>query len=400
MPWRASGPMEERIKFVLMYQEEGWSMTDLCEMFGVSRKTGYKWLGRYAVGGINGLGDRSRAPHTHPKAVSAEVEARLLELKAARSKRGPKKLWEMFRQHYPHLPCPARSTMAAILKRHGLVRPRRRCRKTPPYAQPFAGLVCPNAVWSADIKGWFLTGDGQRCDPLTITDNYSRFLIRCQAVQPVTFETVQPVFLGAFREYGLPDAIRTDNGPPFASTTVGGLSRLSVWWIRLGIMPERIPPGQPQQNGRHERMHRTLGEEAISPPQSTVRRQQGAFNDFTYEFNYERPHEALDQRVPASVYVSSPRPYPLRLPEMNYPEDMDIRRVKSQGDISWKGYHVYLTATLAGELVGLRQITEELWDIFFGPIRLAQLDTKNKRLIHLTRTKGKNNITAVRESEQ
>ena len=387
MPWKETGPMDERTKFMLLYEEGGWSMTDLCEVFGVSRKTGYKWLRRYQESGLEGLRALSRAPRTHPNAVAAEIEAAIVALKSQRPQRGPKKLLALLQQRQPEVAWPARSTIAAILKRHGLVRSRRRCRKSPPYEQPFTGRDRPNAVWSADLKGWFRTGDGQRCDPLTITDNDSRYLLRCQVVHPATCATVQPVFVGAFREYGLPEAIRADNGAPFATTTLGGLSHLSIWWIRLGILPERIQPGKPQQNGRHERMHRTLKDEAISPPKATARRQQAAFDLFRHEFNHERPHESLGQRVPAGRYVPSPRPYPRRLPEMTYPDDMQVRWVKTQGDISWKNHHVYLTETLAGELVGLRQVADDRWDIFFGPIRLAQLDTVNKRLIHLPRTK-------------
>lgn len=386
MPWKETGPMKERLKFVLMHQD-GWAVTDLCEAFGVSRKTGYKWLERYEQAGWEGFREGSRVPHRHPNAVAEEIEAAIVQLKLACPKRGPKKLRALLQRRQPEVCWPARSTFGAILKRHGLVKTRRRCRKTPPYEQPFAGLDQPNAVWSADLKGWFLTGDGWRCDPLTITDNYSRYLIRCQAVRPTSFEAFQPIFVGAFHEYGLPEAIRTDNGPPFATTTVGGLSRLSVWWLRLGILPERIQPGKPQQNPRHERMHRTLKDEAISPPKATIRRQQAAFEVFRHEFNHDRPHEALDQRFPAELYVPSPRPYPLILPEMTYPDDMQVRWVKHQGDISWKTHHVYLTDTLAGELVGLRQVAEDRWDIYFGPLRLAQLDTEHKRLIHLPRTR-------------
>jgi len=391
VPWKETGPMEERLKFVLMHQD-GWAVTDLSEAFGVSRKTGYKWLERYEQVGLEGFREGSRAPHRHPNAVAAEIEAAIVQLKLERPKRGPKKLLDLLQRRQPEVCWPVRSTIGAILKRHGLVRSRRRCRKTPPYEQPFAGLDQPNAVWSADFKGWFLTRDRQRCDPLTITDNYSRYLIRCQAVRPTSFEAVQPIFVGAFHEYGLPEAIRTDNGPPFATTTVGGLSHLSVWWIRLGILPERIQPGKPQQNPRHERMHRTLKDEAISPPKTTIRRQQAAFEAFRHEFNHERPHEAIDQHFPAELYVPSPRPYPLILPEMTYPDDMQVRWVKHQGDISWKTHHVYLTATLAGELVGLRQVAEDRWDIFFGPLRLAQLDTELKRLIHLPRNTRRRHI--------
>jgi transposase InsO family protein len=386
VPWKETGPMEERMNFVLLHRD-GWAVTDLCEAFGVSRKTGYKWLERYEQVGLEGFREGSRAPHRHPNAVAAEIEAAIIQFKLERPKRGPKKLLDLLQRRQPEVCWPVRSTIGAILKRHGLVRSRRRCRKMPPYEQPFAGLDQPNAVWSADFKGWFLTGDRQRCDPLTITDNYSRFLIRCQAVRPTSFEAVQPIFVGAFHEYGLPEAIRTDNGPPFASTTLGGLSRLSIWWLKLGLVPERIKPGKPQQNGRHERMHRTLKDEAISPPKSTWRRQQIAFDHFRQEFNNERPHEALGQRFPAELYHSSPRPYPLILPEITYPDDMPVRWVKHQGDIKWKGHHVYLTATLAGELVGLRQTDNDLWDIYFGPIRLAQLDTERKKLIHLPRTR-------------
>jgi putative transposase len=384
--------MEERLEFMLLYESESWSMSDLCEMFGVSRKTGYKWLRRYGEIGVDGLRELPRAPHRHPNAVALEIEAAIVALKQQRPRRGPKKLLALLQRQQPEQCWPVRSTIAAILKRHGLVRPHRSCRKSPPYEQPFAGLGRPNAVWSADLKGWFLTADGQRCDPLTITDNYSRYLIRCQAVRPTSFETIQPVFIGAFHEYGLPEAIRTDNGPPFASTTVGGLSRLSVWWLRLGILPERIKAGKPQQNGRHERMHRTLKDEAISPPKATWRQQQAAFDSFRKEFNHERPHEALDQHFPVERYEPSSRPYPIVLPKMTYPDDMLVRWVKAQGDISWKGHHVYLTATLAGELVGLRRVDEDRWDIYFGPIRLAQLDTFRKRLIHVPRTKRHNRL--------
>ena len=385
MPWKETAPMKERMEFVLMHESDCWPMSDLCEMFGISRKTGYKWLGRYEQKGLDGLRELSRAPSRHPNAVAEEVEAAIVALKQQRPKRGPKKVLELLRRQEPWRHWPARSTIASILKRHGLVRLRGRSRKSPPYEQPFSGLDRPNAVWSADLKGWFVTGDGRRCDPVTITDNFSRYLIRCRAVPATSFAHLQPIFVGAFHEYGLPNAIRTDNGPPFATATVGGLSQLSIWWIRLGILPERITAGKPQQNGRHERMHRTLKDEAISPPKGTWRSQQAAFDAFQREFNYERPHEALNQSFPGELYAPSSRSYPPRLPEMTYPDQMQVRWVKAQGDISWKGHHIYLTSILAGELVGLQQRNDDLWDIYFGPIRLAQLDTRHNRLIHLPR---------------
>ncbi|MFH2055492.1 MAG: IS481 family transposase [bacterium] len=387
MPWKETGAMDERLQFVGLSLTGEYSVAVLCREFGISRKTGSKWLGRYQAEGVEGLAEQSRAPHHQARAVSATIERRIVQLRSERPRHGPKKLRRLLELQDPEINWPAVSTIGELLKRHGLVVPRRRSRKTPPYEQPLAGCDQANAVWSADFKGWFMTGDRQRCDPLTISDNYSRYLLRCQLVRPVNYETIKPVFVAAFQEFGLPQAIRTDNGVPFATTTVGGLSRLSIWWLRLGILPERIEPGKPQQNPRHERMHRTLKDYTATPPQSTWRRQQAAFDRFREEYNQERPHESLGQCFPADLYQPSPRPYPLLLPQMNYPDDMQLRSVKSQGDISWKGRHVYLSETLAGELVGLRQIAEDRWDIYCGPIRLAQLETLTPKLIHLKRSK-------------
>ncbi len=385
MPWKETCPMDERIRFVVCYLEHEWPMSALCREFGISRKTGYKMIQRYIEGGFEGLRDFSRAPHHHPSAVSESVEQTVLAARHQHPTWGPKKLRAWLGRRDVSVKWPAASTIGQILSRHGLTVARRRSRRTRVYQEPFVGCDYPNAVWSADFKGWFLTGNGSRCDPLTFTDNYSRYLLRCQAVRPTSHEAVKPVFEAAFREYGLPVAIRTDNGPPFATGTVGGLSRLSVWWLKLGIIPERIEPGKPAQNGRHERMHRTLKRETATPPKPTWRAQQMAFNRFCKEYNQDRPHEAIDQRTPADLYAPSPRPYPLILPAMTYPDDMIIRSVKSQGDISWKGRHVYLSDTLATEIVGLRQLNDRIWDIYFGPVRLAQLDSFKKRLIHLPR---------------
>lgn len=390
MPWKETGPMNERMKFVTLHEQQEYSISALCRHFGISRKTGYKWLRRYEVNGFHGLQELSRAPHRQARTTPPEIEAAILEMaRSCKVKRGPKKLRRLLELSDPTIAWPAVSTIGTILKRHGMVVPRRRSRKSPPYEQPLAGCDHPNAVWSADFKGWFRTGNGERCDPLTISDNYSRFLLCCQLVRPPRYETVQPVFENVFREYGLPQAIRTDNGAPFATTSVGGLSRLSVWLIRLGIVPERIVPGKPQQNPRHERMHRTLKAEACNPPKSTWSRQQAALDSFCHQFNCERPHESLGQLFPDEVYQPSPRPYPLILPEMNYPDDMLLRRVHHQGDIKWKGTHIYLTEILAGLPVGLRQVAEDRFDIYFGPIRLAQLDIAERKLIHLKRTKGR-----------
>lgn len=386
--------MEERMKFIALYQEREYSVSVLSRHFGISRKTAYKWIERYRRDGVAGLQERSRAPLHQARRTPAEIEAAIVQKAGAcKAKRGPKKLRRLLEVGHPEVTWPAVSTIGAILKRNGLVTPRRRRRKSPPYERPLAGCIGPNAVWSADFKGWFRARNGDRCEPLTISDNCSRYLLRCQTVPTTSFEAVQPIFVGAFREYGLPEAIRTDNGAPFATTTVGGLSRLSVWWLRLGILPERIRPGQPQQNPRHERMHRTMKDDCCKPPRSSRTRQQVAFDDFRDEFNNRRPHESLEQHFPAECYVPSLRPYPLTLPQMTYPDDMLVRSVKSQGDISWKNHHIYLTSLLAGEMVGLKQVDNDRWDIYFGPIRLAQLDTLNERLIHLQRSKTRRRKT-------
>jgi len=386
MPWKETCSMEERIKFIGHYLEGEHSMAGLCRAFGISRKTGYKLVRRFIEDPVDGLKDRSRAPSRHPNAVDPAVVDAVVAARYRHPTWGPKKLRAWLIRTASTQTWPAASTIGDILNRHGLSVPRRRSRKALIYQEPFVGCEYPNAVWSADFKGWFMTGDGLRCDPLTISDNYSRYLLRCQVMRSPDYVHVRPVFEAAFREYGLPVAIRTDNGAPFATTTVGGLSRLSIWWLKLGILPERIIPGHPEQNGRHERMHRTLKHETATPPQKTWRAQQQAFDRFRREYNQERPHEAIDQETPDKIYQPSLREYPLILPEMAYPDDMLIRAVKSQGDISWKGRHVYLSETLAGEVVGLKPVSDRFYDIYFGPIRLAQLDIYEKRLKHLPRT--------------
>ncbi len=387
MPWKVTCPMEERLRFISHYLKSELSMAVLCREFGISRKTGYKLVRRYREESVDGLKDRSRAPHHHPNAVTDEIVDAIVSARRLHPTWGPKKLLALLKRSDPSPTWPAASTIGDILSRHGLTVPRRRSRKTAQYTEPFIGCDYPNAVWSADFKGWFMTGDRVRCYPLTISDNYSRYLFRCQTMLTPDYYHVQPVFEAAFREYGLPVAIRTDNGAPFATTTVGGLSRLSVWWLKLGIIPERIIPGHPEQNGRHERMHRTLKHETATPPKKTWRAQQRSFNRFCREYNQDRPHEALDQVTPASRYLASPKEYPLIVPEMTYPDNMLIRFVKSQGDISWKSRHVYLSETLAGEPVGLKQISDRWYEIYFGPILLAYLDSYEKRLKHVPRNR-------------
>lgn len=295
--------MDERIRFVMELEQGEMSKAALCRRFGISRPTGDKWIERYQSSGLSGLLDRSRAPGRHPNETPEELSELIVALRRRHPHWGPKKLRVLLLRKYPQMAWPSCSTLGEILRRAGLTVPRRRRRHTPPWTQPFAACNRPNTVWCADFKGWFRTGDGVRCDPLTISDAHSRYLLRVQGMRETKEGPVRSLFEATFRQYGVPGAIRTDNGTPFASHGIGGLSRLSVWWLKLGIEPERIEAGKPQQNGRHERMHLTLKQETASPPAKDLRRQQAAFDRFRVTFNEERPHEALNQNCPATVYV-------------------------------------------------------------------------------------------------
>ena len=379
MPWRDTKVTDERMRFLVAHQRGEDTMAALCNQYGISRTTGYTLLARFAAEGVGGLVDRSRAPHRQGRQTPAPVEEAIVVFKEAHPRRGPRKIKVALSQQHPEIRWPAASTIGDILKRRGLVAPRRRRHRTPPYTNPLAGCHRPNDVWCADFKGWFLTGDGCRCDPFTLTDADSRYLLRCQIVPHPDGHCVKPIIDAAFREYGLPRAIRTDNGPPFASVGLGGLSRLSITWIRLGITPERIDPGHPEQNGRHERMHRTLNEESASPPQTNARRQQDAFDRFRDDFNHHRPHEALGQRAPASVYQPSPRPYPRHLPQIEYPDHYQVRRVEPSAMIRWQGKKICMGRPLIGEFVGLTPHDEDRWGIYFGPVLLAEWNQRRQR---------------------
>lgn len=381
MPWKETSAMTERMKFIVDVERDEFTISHLCRVYGISRPTAYKWIERYEEEGPSGLVDRPRAPHHHPNAVPGEQEEQIVAFREKHKTWGPGKLLAGIRLEHPELEgWPAASTVGEILKRHGLVVPRKRHGKAKPTPGPLTPYGDVNDVWCADFKGWFCTGDGTRCDPLTISDGCSRYLLRCRVMVKPRLKAVQGLFEATFREFGLPRVIRTDNGAPFASTGLGGLSRLSVWWIRLGIEPERIRPGNPQENGRHERMHRTLKEEAITPPRATPRAQQRAFDRFRREYNHERPHEALGQVPPGEIYVPSLRPFPFRLPEIEYPSDMLLRKVRTHGEISWKGEKLFLSETLAGETIGLRQVDEDTWRVYFCRLELAELDARELQI--------------------
>lgn len=380
MPWQETCPVEERLRFVREHQRHDASMAELCREFGISRRTGYKWLSRFEERGRNGLADLRRAPLSHPNATPSDLLDVILELRHEHPTWGPKKLRAWLINRIPNRAWPAPSTFGAILARNGLAQSQRRPRKTPPNEAPLAHADQPNAVWCADFKGWFKTLDGRRCDPLTVSDAFSRYFLCGKAVDRPDAEHVKPALEAAFREYGLPLAFRTDNGTPFASNGLGGLSRLSVWLLRLGVRPERIKPGRPDQNGRHERFHRTMKAETASPPAADLKAQQRAFDRFRREYNEERPHEALAMRTPASIYQASTRPYPRRLRELEYPAAFAVRRVRHSGEIKFAGDCVYVTPAVVGELVGLEQLDERTWRLHLGSIELGIVDTKTKKL--------------------
>ena len=366
--------MEEKLRFVFSYERDEESMKALCERFGISRETGYVWLRRYRQGGPEALLELNRAPARHPNQTPAGLEEAVLELRQAHMTWGPKKLKRILKRDQPGRAWPATSTIGEMIKRAGLVVAAKKRRRTEPYTEPLAHAAESNRVWCADFKGWFKSGDGSRIDPLTITDAYSRYLLRSQAVAKTDTERVRAIFEAAFREYGLPEAIRTDNGAPFASSAVGGLSRLAVWWIKLGIVPERIEAGHPEQNGRHERMHRTL--KLDLRPAVDWRGQQRELDRFRQDYNQVRPHEALGMQTPAARYEPSPRAYPTRLSEVEYPSTMLVRTVKTHGHFRWKQQDIFLSEVLWGEPVGLLPVDRGCYTVYFANVPVAGFDPR------------------------
>jgi putative transposase len=379
--------MEEKLRFVFEYDQGERSLTELSQRYGIARETGYVWLRRYREAGWTGLVEKSRAAQRHPNQTAAEIEKMVLELRQAHMRWGPRKLKWVLEKNEPGRAWPAASTIGALLKREGLVVARRKRRRTAPYTEPLAHADGPNRVWCADFKGWFRTRDGERMDPLTISDAHSRYLLKCQTVEKTDTTRVQAIFEAAFREYGMPEAIRTDNGAPFASTALAGLSRLAVWWMKLGIVPERIAAGHPEQNGRHERMHRTLKQEVAQPPAANRREQQRAMERFRHDYNQVRPHEALSMQTPAAVYQSSARSFPERLPEPEYPEPMQVLHVKSQGQFRWKKQDVFLSEVLWGEPVGLLPVDHRWYTVYFTRFPIARFDSRQLRVLPLNKAK-------------
>jgi putative transposase len=374
MPWKETCPMEQRIAMIGDWLKDEASIAELGRIYGVSRVTIYKWLNRFKAEGPKGFEEHSRATLRHPNAVPDEMVKLLVSTRLRYPRWGPKKIRALLYEQYPEKELPALSTMSSIFKREGLVKPRRIRHAVESYTQSFLECDHPNKVWSADFKGQFRTKDGKLCYPLTITDNYSRFILLCRGLERPIHDYVRPWFEMTFRRYGLPDAIRTDNGPPFASVGLAGLSRLSAWFIKLGIRPERIEKAHPEQNGRHERMHRTLKEATAMPPQANLREQQKAFNTFVEEYNFIRPHEALDLKRPNEVYEISSKAYSNKDKPIKYGPEYITRAIRASGEISWQGKRVYVSEMLSGERVGLRQLEDEnRWEIFYGFQKLGLL---------------------------
>lgn len=379
MPWKETCAMDQRVQFIGAWRSGRYGKSELCRRFGISRPTGDKWIQRYEREGLEGLRERSRAARQHPNAVRTELCERIVQAKLGHPSWGPKKVLDWLRARAPEVTWPADSTGGEILRRAGLVQPRRRRRGVPAHAAPLAACDRPNAVWATDFKGDFRLGGGPRCYPLTISDGCSRYLLACRGLAHPSAAAVRPWFEAVFREYGLPYVLRSDNGAPFASVALGGLSVLSKWWVDLGIRPERIQLGRPDQNGRHERMHRSL-KAALGAPAWSLAAQQARLDTFIHEYNWERSHEALQRQTPGAVYVPSERPYPSRIDPPCYDEGVVVRRVRHNGEIKWRGRRLYLSEVLVGEPVSLHPCAESVWELHYRFHPLGWLDERIGRI--------------------
>jgi len=366
------------MEFVVACEQGDRSMTELCSMYGISRKTGYKILKRYREEGPHALWDRSRAPHRRPNQTPPGMEAAVLRVRKAHPTWGSKKILAVLEREGLGDELPARSTVDAILNRAGLVTPRKRRNRRRSGGPPVVEALQPNDVWSIDYKGWFRVGDGTRCDPLTVNDVFSRASLECRALVRPKLEDVRHRLEALFWSHGLPSYMLSDNGPPFGSRGLGGLSRLGVWLLRLDVQPVFIEPGKPQQNGRHERFHETLKAETATPPCSSIQAQQEVFTCFRRMYNEERPHEALDMRTPGEVYTRSERAMPCPLPEHEYPDDYQVRRVRRDGSIKWRRGYIFLGEALAGEFVGLERRDDGHWLAHLGRMQVGILNERTR----------------------
>lgn len=378
MPWKETSRMDEKLWFVAACLRDEEPMTVLCERYGISRQTGYELKRRYLAEGPRGLEERSRAPHRSPQTTPEPTAELIIKLRRKHRRWGPKKLLAILEKQHPGIEFPAASTAGEILKRAGLVESKGRRRRPIPVECPFGAVAQANDAWCIDFKGWFRTRDGTRCDPLTVTDAFSRYSLMCK-IMPEQTEPVRNAVDRLFEEYGLPLAMRSDNGPPFGGTGPAGLSRLAVHWLKLGLRLERIVPGKPQQNGQHERFHKTLKEDTACPPAETAEAQQRRFDRFRRVYNDERPHEALEQTPPSAHYRRSPRSMPHRIEEPWYDADYESRRVRHNGEIRWRGSTYYISETLVGEPVGVTETDSGNAVVRFATVDLGIIDPRRER---------------------
>ena len=379
MPWNPHSVVDMRTRFIADALEGRYtSFAELCRRYTVSRKTGYKWLQRYQD--EQNLHDRSHRPSECPHATADEVTAALLDLRRRRPSWGAKKLLAVLGERHPDWDLPARSTAHDLLRRHGLVQKKRR---RPRFSHPGSSRTKadrPNELRTADFKGQFRMKNGRYCFPLTIVDRHSRFLLGCEGLHSTCESDAIRIFRRIFQEYGLPERIRTDNGVPFATYSLGRLSRMALWWIRLGIHRELIDPGKPQQNGAHERMHKTLKAETTRPPESNLRAQQRRFDAFRTTYNQERPHEAIKLKTPGTLYSPSRRAFPDRLPPVEYPAHFEVRKVSGNGGIRWRNHYLGITMVLIHEYVGFEEIDDGLWTVYYSTMELGRFDERSFKL--------------------
>ncbi len=378
MPWKDVRPMDKKLLFLADYLRRIGTFSLLCERYGISREMGYKWVERYREDRLDGLSERTRKPHHSGLEILVAIRQAILELRIGQQDTpGPKKTQALLPQRFGPELIPSKTSIYNILKAACQIEPRRQWRRVAPSRSPLRNAHRPNELWSADYKGQFRTRDGPWCRPLTVMDHASRYLLACDGRTGTSLPEARQSFERLFQEYGLPERLRTDNGVPFATTGVGGLSRLSIWWIRLGIVPERIEPGEPQQNDRRERMLRTLKRSLGQSPAKDLVAQQIWLNDFRQDYNEHRPHEGLGQQYPASCYQASPQPYPEWLPELEYPRYFHPSRVCQNGLIYWRGLRIYIGYLLAEEWIGLEEVGDGLCDAYFGVIRIGAFNERD-----------------------
>ncbi|HEX8409871.1 MAG TPA: IS481 family transposase [Thermoanaerobaculia bacterium] len=383
MSWKEEDATGERAAFIKAYLTKRYRVADLCAVFGVSVKTGHKTINRFRQGGLPALANRSRASHTHPNATPEEVARLIIEVRHDHPRWGPLKVLQYLEAKYPDVKLPATSTAGDILAREGLVSKRRRRRPSIDPLKPQIGpITYPHQVNNIDFKGQFRTRDGRWCYPLTMTDTFSRSLLLCKALHGPTFADTKAALERCFREHGVPAAMRSDNGEPFISSrSLGGLSRLGVWLVKLGVHRHRSRLASPQDNAVHERMHRTLKEETTLPPARNLREQQKRFDSFTREYNEVRPHQSLDGKTPSSLYAPSPRPFPERLPTIEYERHVQVRSVRTDGTIKWKGEHVYVSQALSGNPVGLVETDVGIWTVMFASVIIGIFDESEGHIV-------------------